>query len=144
MKTVKMRLDKDSENFLYKKDRRRDRLNSATPKEGLSDRQYENVILQCLPPEYDIIHQPHFKREGCNLEGIRRIMSKIYADNLTRSNSDSPRDIARRSIAVQATGRDLSNANATTATNSATIRTTVPSSRQFGSRISDTERQHKQ
>ena len=48
-----MRSDKDPDDFLYKKDRCRDRLNSVTPKEGPSDRRYEDIILQCLPPEYD-------------------------------------------------------------------------------------------
>ena len=36
------------------------------------------------------------------------MMSKIYADNLARSHSDSSRGIAGRGIAMQATGRDLS------------------------------------
>ena len=40
-----MRSDEDSNDFLYKKDRCRDRLNSVTPKEGPSDRRYENIIL---------------------------------------------------------------------------------------------------
>ena len=35
-------------------------------------------------------------------------MSKIYADNLAPSNSDSPRGIAGRGVAMQATGWDLS------------------------------------
>ena len=39
------------------------------------------------------------------------MMSKIYADNLARSPSDSSRGIARRGIAMQATGRDLSKVN---------------------------------
>ena len=89
MQTVKMRSDEDSDDFLYKKDRCRDRLNSVTPKEGPSDRQYEDIILQCLPPEYDRIRQTRFEREDFNLADIRRMMSKIYADNLACSNSDS-------------------------------------------------------
>ena len=36
------------------------------------------------------------------------MMSKIYANNLARSNSDSSRGIAGRGVAMQATGRDLS------------------------------------
>ena len=46
MKTVKIRSDEDPDGFLYKKDRCRDRLNSATPKEGPSDHRYEDIILQ--------------------------------------------------------------------------------------------------
>ena len=108
MQTVKMRSDEDLDGFLHKKDRCRDRLNSVTPKEGSSDRQHEDIILQCLPPEYDRIRQTHFEREDCNLADIRRMMSKIYAENLARSNSDSSRGIAGRGVAMQATGRDLS------------------------------------
>ena len=39
------------------------------------------------------------------------MMSKIYADNLARSSSDSSRGIAGRGITMQATGRDLSKIN---------------------------------
>ena len=63
MKTVKMWSDEDPDDFLYKKDLCRDRLNSVTPKEGPPDRLYEDIILQCLPPEYERIHQTYFKRE---------------------------------------------------------------------------------
>ena len=53
MKTVKMQSDENPDEFFYKKDRCRDRLNSVTPKEGPSDRWYEDIILQYFPPEYD-------------------------------------------------------------------------------------------
>ena len=111
LETVKMRSDEDPDDFLYKKYRCRDRLNSVTPKEGPSDRRYEDIILQCSPPEYDRIRQTHFEREDSNLEDIRRMMSKIYADNLARSHSDSSRGIAGRSVAMQGTGWDLSKIN---------------------------------
>ena len=100
LETVKIRSDEDLNYFLYKKDRCHDRLNSVTPKEGPSDRRYEDIILQCLPPEYDRIRQTHFEREDCSLADIRRMMSKIYADNLARSHSDSSRGIAGRGIAM--------------------------------------------
>ena len=38
-------------------------------------------------------------------------MSKVYADNLGGSNSDSSRGIAVRDVFLQATGRDLTNPN---------------------------------
>ena len=107
LETAKMRSDEDPEDFLYNKYRCRDRLNSVTPKEGPSDRRYEDIILQRLPPEYDRIRQRHFEREDCSLADIRRMMSKIYADNLARSSSDSSRSIAGRGVIMQATGRDL-------------------------------------
>ena len=46
MEKVKVRSDENSDYFLYKSNRCRDRLNSVTPK-GLSDRKYEDIILQC-------------------------------------------------------------------------------------------------
>ena len=108
LETVKLRSDEDPDDFLYKKDRCRDRLNSVTPKKGPSDRRYEDILFQCLPPEYDRIRQTHFERQDCSLADTRRMMSKIYADNLARSNSDSSRGIAGRGVAMQATRRDLS------------------------------------
>ena len=111
METAKMRSDEDLDDFLYKKELCRDRLNSVTPEEGPSDRQYEDIILQCLPPEYDRIRQIHFKKEDCNLVDIRRMMSKIYSDNLACSNSDSSTGIAGRGVTMQAMGRDLGNIN---------------------------------
>ena len=104
IQAVKMRPDEDPDDFLYKKDRCRDRLNSVTSKKSPSDRQYEDLILQCLPPEHDRIRQTHFEREDFNLADIRRMMSKIYADNLARSNSDSSKGIAGRGVAMQTTG----------------------------------------
>ena len=51
------------------------------------------------------------EREDCNLADVRRMMSKIYTDNLARSNSDSLRGISGRGVAMQAIGPDLSNIN---------------------------------
>ena len=111
LETVKIRSDEDRDDFLYKKNRCRDRLNFVTPKEGPSDRRYEDIILQCLPPKYDRIRYTHFEREDCNLADIRWMMSKIYADNLACSHSDSSRGIAGRGVAMQATGRDIGEVN---------------------------------
>ena len=63
-----MRSDEDPDNFLYKKDRCRDRLNSVTPKEGPSDRQYEGTILQCRAPKYDRIRQAHLRGRIATLQ----------------------------------------------------------------------------
>ena len=62
MDTAKMRSDENPDDFLYKRDRCLHRLNSVPPEEGPSDRHYEDIILQCLIPEYDRIHQIHFER----------------------------------------------------------------------------------
>ena len=104
-----MQLDENPDDVLCKNDRCCDRLNSVTPKEGPSDRQYEDTTLQCLPPEYDRICRTHFEREDCNLKDIRRMSSKIYAHILARSNSDSSRGITERGLAMKATRRDLRN-----------------------------------
>ena len=128
LETVKIRSDEDPYGFLYKKDRCRDRLNSVTPKEGPSDRRYEDTILQCLPPEYDRIRQTHFNREDCNLADIRRVMSKIYTDNLARSHSDSSRGITGRGVAMQATGRGLSKINSHYCNKFGHYNTTAPTS----------------
>ena len=95
-----MRSDGDPDDSLYKKDRCRDRLSFVTPKEGPLDRQYEDIMLQYLPPEYDRICQIPFERKNCNLADIRRIMSKIYADNLARFNSYLSTGIAGRGVAM--------------------------------------------
>ena len=94
MKTVKMRSDEDPDDDLYKKGRSRNRLNSVTHKEGPSDCQSEDIMLQCLPPEYDRIHQTHFEREGSNLADIRRIMSNIYLPAPTPTRQEVSRDAA--------------------------------------------------
>ena len=107
-----MRSVEDPDDFLYKKDRCHDRLNPITPKEGPSGRRYEDITLQRLPPEYDRIRQTHFEKEDCSLiADIRRILLKIYADNVAHSNSYSSECIAGRGVAMQATGRDLSKIN---------------------------------
>ena len=96
MQTVKMRSDEDPDDFLYEKDQCRDRLDSVTPKEGPSDRQYEDIILQCLPPKHNRIRQTHFEREDCNLADIRRMMSNIYATSPapTPTHQEVSRDAA--------------------------------------------------
>ena len=45
LETLKKRSDKDPDDFLYKKNRCRDRLNSVTPKEDPAGRRYEDIIL---------------------------------------------------------------------------------------------------
>ena len=61
-----------------------DRLNVCNPQDGPTDRQYEDISLQALPPEYNAIHQAHLERGDFGLADIRRMMVVIYADNLAR------------------------------------------------------------
>ena len=71
METVKMQSDENPDNFISKKNWCRDRLNAVDPKEGPSNRQYEDTIFHRLPPVNDRIRQIHFDREDCNLADIR-------------------------------------------------------------------------
>ena len=77
METVKMRLDDDPDDSLYRKDQCRDHLICVTSKEGPLDLQYEDIIIQYLQPEYDIVCQTHFEGKDFNLADIRRMMSRI-------------------------------------------------------------------
>ena len=132
--------DEDPDDFLYKKDWCRDRLNSVTPKDGPSDRRYEDIILQCLPPEYDRTRQAHFEREDCSLADIRRMMSIFYfVDNLparTPIHQEVSRNVA---LPCRRRGGASAKKNVTTATSSAIIRTTAPTSRQLISRMGDAD-----
>ena len=67
-------------------------------------------------------------------------MSKIYADNLARSNFDSSRGIARRRVAMQATGRDLSNVNCHYCKKFGHYKNDCADFRQSISRISDADK----
>ena len=84
----------------------RDRLNTCDPPEGPTNRQYENILLQDLPPEHKTIRRAHLERGDFDLAYIRRMMPTIYADNLARSRSDSSRGIERRGAAMQAMNGD--------------------------------------
>ena len=111
IETVKMRSNKDPNHFFEKKDSYRDCLNSVTPIKGTLDHQDEDIILQCLSPEYHRTRQTYFEREDYSLADIRRMMSKIYAGNRAHSNSDSSRGITGRGVVIRTTGRDLSSTN---------------------------------
>ena len=108
MEVVKIRSDGDLHDFRCQKNRCRDRLNFVTSKKGPSNCQYEDVIIQLLPPEHDKLFQIYFEEKDCNLKDIVWMVSKIYAKNL---NSDSSRGILGCEVTIRATGRDLSNIN---------------------------------
>ena len=101
-----MRSEQDPDEYLYIMDTCRDRLNACDPPEGPTDRQYEDILLQALPPEYKAIRQVHLERGDFGLADIRRMMAAIYADNPARSCSDSFRGIAGHGAAIQAMTRD--------------------------------------
>ena len=85
MTSMRMRPSQDPDNYLYHLDSCRNRLNACNPPEGHTDRQYDDVILQALPSEYERIRQIHIERRDFGLADIRRMVATIYADNLSRS-----------------------------------------------------------
>ena len=82
----------------------RDRVNACDPPEGPTDQQYEDIILQALPSEYDRIRQTQLERRDFGLADICRMMVAIYTDNLSRS--ESSKGIAGRHAAIQAVDLD--------------------------------------
>ena len=77
-----MRSVQDPDECLHIMNSCRDRLNACDPPEGPTERQYEDIILQALPPEYKAIRRSHWERENIDLADIRGMMAAIYADNL--------------------------------------------------------------
>ena len=124
MNHTKMTPGQDPDEFLYIMDSRRDRLNTSAPPEGPTDRQYEDILLQALSPDYESIRRAHLERRDFGLADIRRIMAAIYADNLSR-RSITTTGIAGPGVAMKTMDRDLSD-DWTTAQRSAITGGTVP------------------
>ena len=98
--------DQDPDKTLYIMDSCRDRGNACDSPEGPTDRQYDDILLQALPSEYNAIRQAPLERGDFGLADIRRMMAVIYADNLARLRSDYFRSITGRGAAMQAMTRD--------------------------------------
>ena len=62
----------------------RNSFNISTHQEGPTDRQYEDLLLQALSPDYQSIGRAHLERWNFGLANVQRIMVAIYADNLSR------------------------------------------------------------
>ena len=62
MNDTRMRSDQDPDEYLYIMDSCRDRLNACDPPEGPADRQFKDISLQALPPEYKSKRQAHLER----------------------------------------------------------------------------------
>ena len=52
----------DPDELFYVMVRCRDRLNTSTPPEGPTERQYENMLLEALLPDYESIRRAHLQR----------------------------------------------------------------------------------
>ena len=107
MNHTKMAPGQDPDEFLYIVDSCRDRLNRSTPPEGPTDRQYEDILLQALSPDYESIQRAHLERRDFGLADIRRMMAVIYADKLFRGSIASA-GIEGPGAAMKAVDRDPS------------------------------------
>ena len=77
MNNTRRRADQDLDEYTYIVDSSRDHLKACDPPERPTDRQYEDILLQALPPEYKAIHQARLEREDFGLADIRRMMAAI-------------------------------------------------------------------
>ena len=68
------------------------------------DERYEDIILQALPAEYERARTASYERRDFHLADIRRMMSTLYIDCLSRLNNSLL--VAGRRVAMQATGGD--------------------------------------
>ena len=68
------------------------------------DERHEDITLQVLPAEYERVGTASYERRDFHLADIRRMMSALYIDCLSRPNN-SPL-VAGRGAAMQVTGRD--------------------------------------
>ena len=97
MNSVRMSPDQDPDEFLYELDTRRKRLNACDPPERPTGRQFEDIILQALPPNYERIRTSNLKKSGFGIADICRMMSAIYA---AKARLSSTTGIARRGAAM--------------------------------------------
>ena len=100
--STKMKPDADPDNFLYTMDGFRERLEDMG--QPVPDERYEDIILQALPAEYERVRTASYERRDFHLADIRRMMSSLYIDCLSRPNNSSL--VAGRGVAMQATGGD--------------------------------------
>ena len=97
-----MKSGDDPDDFLYTMDGFRERLEDMG--QPVPGERYEDIILQALPVEYERVRTASYERRNFYLADIRRTMSALYIDCLSRPNN-SPL-VAGREVAMQATGVD--------------------------------------
>ena len=101
---AKMKSGDDPDDFLYTMDGYRERLKDMG--QPVPDERYEDIILQALPAEYERVRTASYEGRDFHLADIRRMMSALYIDCLSRPNN--PLLVAGRGVAMQATGGDNS------------------------------------
>ena len=100
MNSARLNPDQDPDEFLYELDSRRERLNTCDPPERLMDRQFEDVVLQAFPPEYECIRTSHLEKTDSGIADIRPMMCAMYTINPASSSSTT--GIAGRGAAMPA------------------------------------------
>ena len=100
--STKIKSGNDPDDFLYIMDGFRERLEDMG--QPVPDERYEEIIFQVLPAEYEGVHTASYERRDFHLADIRRMMSAMYIDYLSRPNN-SPL-VAGCGAAMQATGGD--------------------------------------
>ena len=99
---AKMKFGDDPDDFLYTMDGYRERLKDMG--QPVPDERYEDIILQALPAEYERVRTASHERRDFHLTDIRRMISALYIDCLSRPNNSLL--VAGRRVAMQATGGD--------------------------------------
>ena len=97
-----MKFGDDPDGFLNTMDGYRERLKDMG--QPVPDERYEDIILQALPAEYERVRAASYERRDFHLADIRRMMSTLYIDCLSRPNNSLL--VASRRVAMQATGGD--------------------------------------
>ena len=98
--STKMISGDDLDDFMYTMDGFRERLEDMG--QPVPDERYEDIILQAIPAEYERVRTASYERRDFHLADIRRMMSALYIDCLSRPNNS--RLVAGRGVAMQATG----------------------------------------
>ena len=99
---AKMKSGDDPDDFLYTMDGYRERLKDMD--QPVPDERYKDIILQALPAEYERVRTASYETRDFHLADIRRMMSALYIDCLSRPNYSLL--VAGRRVAMQATGGD--------------------------------------
>ena len=99
---AKMKSGDDPDDFPYTMDCYGERLKEMD--QPVSDERYEDSILQALPAEYERVRTASYERQDFDLADIRRMMSALYIDCLSRPNNSLL--VVGRRVAMQATGGD--------------------------------------
>ena len=97
---AKLKSGDDPDDFLHTMDDYRERLRDMG--QPVPYERYKYIILQALPAEYQRVRTASYERRDFYLADIRRMMSALYIDCLSRPN----KEFAGRGVAMQTIGGD--------------------------------------